>query len=113
MIRAVDQRNVEINHRETERAVLQRVDNSLLDRRDVIARHHPAGNLVLEGKTRPARHRLDFEHDVAVLAVTARLLLMTAALRNAFADGFAVADTWLPTLNGNAVTIAEAPMWVA
>src|SRR5208282_5639844 len=107
MIGAVDQCNVEVNHRETERAMLERVDNALFDRGNVVARHYAAGDLVFEGKAGAARHRLDLEHHVAVLAVAARLLFMPAALGNAFADGLAIADARLTTLDGNAVTVAE------
>ena len=58
-------------------------------------------------KARAARHRLDVEHDVAVLAVAAGLLLVPAALDDALADGFAVADARLAALDGDAVTVAE------
>ena len=81
---------------------------SFFDRRDVVARHHAAGDFVLEGKARAARHRFDVEYDVTVLAVAAGLFLVTSALGYAFADGFAVTDAWLPPLDGNAVTVAEA-----
>ena len=79
VIGAVDQRDREIDHREAERAVLERVDDALLDRRDVIARHHAAGDLLLELEAGAARQRLDLEHHVAELAVTAGLLLVAAA----------------------------------
>ena len=107
MVRAVDQRDVKIDHREAERAVLERVDDALLDRRDIVARHHAAGDLFLEGEARAARHRLDVEHDIAVLAVAARLLLVPAALDDAFADGLAVADARLTPLDGDAVAVAQ------
>ena len=79
VIGAVDQRHRDVDHREAERAVLERVDDALLDRRDVIARHHAAGDLVLELEAGAARQRLDVEHDVAELAVAAGLLLVAAA----------------------------------
>ena len=87
--------------------MLERVDDAFLDRRDVVARHHAAGDLVLEGEARAARHRLDVEHDVAVLAVAAGLLLVPAALDDAFADGLAVADGRLPPLDGDAEAVGE------
>ena len=108
VIRAVDQRHVQVDHRKAERAVLERVDDAFLDGGNVVARHHAAGDLVLEGKARAARHRLDVEHDVAVLAVAARLLLVPAALHDAFADGLAVADARLAPLDGDAVAVARA-----
>jgi hypothetical protein len=52
VVRAVDQRHVEVDDRETERAVLERIDNALLHRGDIVARHHAAGDLILERKTR-------------------------------------------------------------
>ena len=107
VIRAVDQRHMQIDHREAERTVLERVDDAFLDRWDVIARHHAAGDLVLEGKARAARHRLDVEHDVAVLAVAAGLFLVAAALHDAFADGLAVADARRAPLDGDAEAIAQ------
>ena len=48
VIRAVGQRHRNIDHREAERPVLERVDHAFLDRRDVIARHRAAGDLLLE-----------------------------------------------------------------
>ena len=81
VIGAVDQRHRDVDHRKAERAVLERVDHALLDRRDVVARHHAAGDLLLEHEAGAARQRLDVEHDVAELAVAAGLLLVAAALR--------------------------------
>ena len=81
VIGAVDQRHRDIDHRKAERPVLECVDHAFLDRRDVVARHHAAGDLVLEREAGAARQRLDVEHDVAELAVAARLLLVPAALR--------------------------------
>ena len=107
MIRAVDQRHGEIDHREAERSVRQRVDDAFLDGGNIIARHDAAGDLLLEGKARAARQRLDVEHDVAVLAVAARLLLVAAALDDAFADGLAVADARLAPLDGDAEAVAQ------
>src|SRR5208282_3033121 len=106
--RAVDQRHVKIDHWKTEWAVLESVDDAFLDRRNVVARHHAAGDLVLERKARAARHRLDVDDHVAVLAVAARLLLVTAALDDALADGFPVADARLAPLDRDAVTVAQS-----
>src|SRR6185437_15022920 len=92
---------------EAERAVLERVDHAFLDRRDIIARHHAAGDLVFEREARAARHRLDVEHDIAVLAVAAGLFLVAAALLHALANGLAVTDRRLAPLDGDAVTVGE------
>ena len=75
--------------------MLEPVDDAFLDRGDVVARHHAAGDFLLEREARAARHRFDVEHDVAVLAVPAGLLLVPAALDDALADGLAVADARL------------------
>ena len=92
VIGAVDQLHRDVDHREAERPVLERVDDALLHRRDVVARHHAALDLLGEGEARAARQRLDVEHDVAVLAVAARLLLVAAALQDPLLDGLAIAD---------------------
>ena len=81
VIGAVDQRHRDVDDGKSQRAVLERVDHAFLDRGDVVARHHAAGDLLLEHEAGAARHRLDVEHDVAELAVAARLLLVAAALR--------------------------------
>ena len=81
MIRAVDQRHRDIDHRETQRPFLQVIDDALLDRGNEIARHDAAVDLVLEDEAGAARQRLDLEHDIAELAVTAGLPLVAAALR--------------------------------
>src|SRR5215831_8473669 len=81
-----------VDHREAEGPVLERVDDARLHRRNVIARHHAALDLLGEAEARPARQRFDVEHDVAVLAVAARLLLMATALHDALLDGLAIAD---------------------
>ena len=88
--------------------MLERVDDAFLDRGNVISRHHPAGDPLLKGKSGSARQRLDVEHNVAVLAVTAGLFLVPAALGNRFADGFTVADARRAPLDGDAVAIAQA-----
>ena len=86
MVGAIGQRHRDIDHREAERTMLESVDDALLDRRNVISRHHTAGDLILELETRAARQRLDVEHHVAELAMTAGLLLVSAALRHRLAD---------------------------
>ena len=72
--------------------MLERVDHALLHRRDVVARHHAAGDLLLELEAGRARQRLDLEHHVAELAVAAGLLLVPAAHGDRLADGLAIAD---------------------
>src|SRR5262249_17769259 len=83
-IRAVDKSNAEIDHGKAQRTVLERVDDALLDRGNVVSRPHTAGDPFLERKSRAARQRLDLEHDVTVLAVAAGLFLVPAALGDGF-----------------------------
>src|SRR5262249_50673638 len=107
VIRAVDQLRRNVDHREAEGAVLERVDDACLHRRNVIARHHAALDLLAEAEARAARQRFDVEHDVAVLAVTARLLLVAAALHDALLDGLAVADRGFVRHGGDAGAIGQ------
>jgi len=106
VIRTVDQRHMQIDNREAEGAVLERVDDAFLDRRNVVARHHAAGDLFLKRESSAARLRLDLEHYVAVLAVAAGLFLVPPALHDRFADGFTVADARGAPLDSDAVAIA-------
>ena len=92
MVGAVGQRDGHIHHLEAERSLFERLDRAFLDRRDEVSRHHAAADLVLELEAGAARQRLDVEHDIAELAVAAGLLLVPAALDDAFLDGFVVAD---------------------
>src|SRR6185312_6850765 len=80
VVGAVDQRDLDVDHLKAERALLEGLDAALLDRGNVVARHHAAGDLVLELEARTARQRLDVEHHVAELAVAAGLLFMTPTL---------------------------------
>ena len=51
--------------------------------------------------------RLDVEHDVAELAVAARLLLVAPALHDRLLDGLAIADARAPPLDRDAETVGE------
>src|SRR3979490_2663380 len=104
---AAGQRHRDVDHREAERPMLEAVDDALLDRRNVIARHHAAGDRLLEREAGAARKRPDVEHDVAELAMTARLLLVPATLGDRFADRLAVADARGATLDRPAEAICE------
>src|SRR5437588_250661 len=63
-----------------------------LHRADVVARYRAADHLLGELEAIAARQRLDVEHDIAELAVSARLLLVAAALDDRLADGLLIAD---------------------
>src|SRR5205807_9156532 len=63
--------------------------------------------LLLEHEAGAARHRLDVEHDIAELAVAARLLLVATALHDRLLDSLAVADGGPAPLDGDAETRSE------
>ena len=88
MILAVEQRHFEIDHRLAERSLLQILDQPGLDRRDEIARHDTAHDLVDEAEARAARQRLDLDLDVGELAMAAGLALVAGVLLRA--------GLWLP-----------------
>ncbi len=92
MIRAVGQRHRHVHHGEAERPVLEVVRDADLDRRDVILRHHAAGDGVGELEPGAARLRLDVQHHVAELSVSARLLLVPAADRRPGPDRLLVGN---------------------
>src|SRR5262249_1465858 len=92
MIGAVDQSHRDADDWKAERAVFHCIEDAFLDRWDVVARHHATGDLVLEYETGIARQRLDVEHHVAELTVSAGLLLVPAALLDRLSDGFAISD---------------------
>src|SRR3954452_964672 len=87
---AGDQFDREIDDRKAERPMLQRLDDALLDRRDVVARDRTADDLVGKDKAGAARHRLDLYRAVGELAVTAALPFEAGMLLGAAADGFLV-----------------------
>src|SRR4029079_9573597 len=66
-----------------------------------------ADDLFVEFKTRAARHRLDFQPDVAELAMTAGLVLVALACRDRFADGLLIADRRRLRFDVDAETILE------
>ncbi len=107
VVGAVDQRHLDVDHGEAERPVLERVDDALFHRRNVVARHHAAGDAVLELEARVARQRLDLQHHVAELAVAAGLLLVPAALRDRLADGLAVADGRRPGRHRHLIAVRQ------
>ena len=76
----------DVDHRKSQRSALQMLAGARLDRRDELARHGAADDLVLELEALAARERADLDLDVAELAVPARLLLMAAVRVGALAD---------------------------
>src|ERR1700760_2483708 len=90
MERAIDQRDADIDDRKAERPALQVIDNALLHRRNELAWHDAALDLILKYKAGAARHRLDVDMHVAELAMTAGLALVTAMLADRFADCLAI-----------------------
>ena len=76
MVRTEVQRDLHVHHRVAgQHAGRQSVFDTLLDRRDELARHHTALDDVDELEVRAARlQRFQLEHDVTVLTTTTGLL---------------------------------------
>src|SRR5947208_1849307 len=93
---------------EAERPMLERLGDAFLDRRNVVARHRAAGDHLFELEASATRQRLHVDHDIAKLAVAARLLLVTAAnIENGFLYRFAIADLRLVPLDRHRVAASE------
>src|SRR6185436_2303559 len=90
VIRAIEQRRLDIHHRETERSLCQPVAYAVFHRAKIVLGHDAPVNLLVEDVARSARPWLDLHHNVAELAVAARLLLVTAALGGRALDGLAI-----------------------
>ena len=86
---------------------MQSVDHALFHRADIVARHRAADHLFVKLETGAARHRLDFQHDVAELAVAAGLLLVAAALGDRLADGLLVTDRGRMRFDVDAEAVAQ------
>src|SRR5262245_61262339 len=104
MIRAVDQRDRDIDDRITLGPLLHRVLHAGLDRGNPLARDGAPGDLVDELKALAARQGLHLDDAIAELAVSAGLLLVTAALFSALADCFLVGRRWTSGGDLNAET---------
>ena len=61
-----------------------------------------------EGETLAATARADLDHDIAKLAMPARLFLVPSAHRDGVADRFPIGDGRLRRLDGHAETVGEA-----
>ena len=107
MIGAVRQRDVEIDDGEAERPARQAVNDALFHRADIIARHRTADDLFMKLETGAARHRLDFQDDVAELAMAAGLLLVAAALADRFADRLLISDRRRRRFDVDAEAVAQ------
>src|SRR5690348_1706108 len=91
VVRTVDQAHLDVDDREPgHHAVGDGFLDALVDRGDVFLRNHAADDRVLELVTLAAFLRFDLQHDVAVLALAARLAHELAFLLDRLADGFAV-----------------------
>ncbi len=76
MVRAVDERRLQVDHRVAgEHALGHRLAQALLDGRDVLLRHHAADDLVAELEAGAHLGRGELDDDVPVLAVAAGLAL--------------------------------------
>src|SRR5262245_4725648 len=92
VVAAVRQVDLDVDHREAERPVLHVFDDAGLDRGDILLGHHAAGDRVAEQEAFAPGPRGNLDHDVAELAVSARLLLVTAAHLHALADRLLIGD---------------------
>src|SRR5437868_3814743 len=79
---------VEAGHegRQAQAAALHGVAHPVLDRRDPLSGHHPAGDLFIELEALAPLARTDFDDDIAELTVAAGLLLVPAMLGDALLD---------------------------
>ena len=107
VIRSVDQRDRDIDHRKTERTFFHRVADTRLDRRYPLFGDDAAGDPVFEAEAFAARQRTNLDDAIAILAVTARLFFVTAALGRAFADRFLVGDARRLGIDRDAVPAVE------
>src|SRR5690606_1460887 len=93
VVGAVEALGLEVDHRVAgEDALLRRLLDPLVHRRDELAGDHAADDRVRDHVAGPARQRLQADVAVAVLAVAARLLLVLALPLRLLADRLAVRD---------------------
>ena len=93
MVRAVEDRDAEVDHRKAgEIAAHARFLNALFHRRNELARDRAAEDVVDELEVRAARQRLDLDLAVAELAVAAGLLLVAAVRLGRRLDRLAIRD---------------------
>src|SRR3954463_265218 len=93
MIGAVVERDPEIDDRESgEITALCGLHDSLLDGRNVVLGNGAAEDVINELEVRAARQRLHLDFAIAVLAVSAGLLLVASLHVGAPADGLAIRD---------------------
>ena len=93
MVGAVDQRHLEVDHREAgEHAGVARGLEALLDAGDELLRHRTADDLALEAVARTRRGRLEHQLDAGELARTAGLLLVGVVDLGLAAERLAIGD---------------------
>ena len=108
VIRTVSQRHMDVNDGKAERPAQQSIDHALFHRADIISRHRAADDLFLKLEAAAARHRLDLQHHIAELAVTAGLFLVPAALGDRFADRLLISDRRRLRFDVDAEALAQA-----
>ena len=97
MVRTLDQGDRDVDHGVAgDHAPLGRLDDSLLDGRDILPRNRAADDLVDELEPFPLLTRLDGDPDVAVLAATAGLADVAPFLLHLARDRLAVGDLGAP-----------------
>src|SRR6185437_6092029 len=91
MVAAVEERDLEVDHRIARQiSASGRLMDSLLDRRDVLPWDRPAKDIVHKDNAAAPRQRFHTDLAVAKLAMSASLLLMTALRLGMPADGLAI-----------------------
>ena len=82
----------DIDHRKTERSFGHGIAHPMLDRRDPLPRDRAAADPVVEPEPFARCQRPKLDHDIAELAMPARLFLVAAALGHRAPDRLAIAD---------------------
>ena len=104
---AVGQRHRDVDHAAAERTFLHRIAHAVLDGRNPLFGNDPAGNPVFEYEALTTRQRAQFDDDVAVLAMAARLLLVPPALGSALAHRLADGEGRLTGFHREAITALQ------
>ena len=107
MIGAVDQGHRDVDHRKSERTARHRVARAGFDGRKILPRHRSAVHALGEGEALAAAARADLDHDVAELAMAARLFFVPSAHRDRVANRFPIGDRRFVRLDGYAEAVGE------
>jgi len=97
VIRAIDQCNLEIRHREaSQRTTFSSFKDTLLDRRNIFLRNRPTANLVLKDNSGAILEGFEVDYHVTELTVTTCLLAVAIAeVADGLGDCFTISDAGL------------------